>query len=137
MDWGQARRSVEERLSKVCTALPEVHEGPAANGRSWLIRKNHFCQVHTVDDGDEQKGILIFRSEPPELDALVQSGHPFFKPGLGARVIGMVIEDDLDWDEVTELITESYRIQAPKRLAARVRGGSGEAARRLEDHSES
>jgi hypothetical protein len=60
--------------------LPEVHEGPAWNGRSWLIRKNHFCQVRTVDDGDAQKGVIIFRSQPPELDALVRSGYPFFKP---------------------------------------------------------
>lgn len=124
MDWGQERDVIEERLRKICVALPEVHEGPAANGRSWLIRKNHFCQVFTIDQREERKGILIFRSEPPELDALVQSGHPFFKPGWGARVMAMVIEDDLDWDEVTELITDSYCIQAPRKLAARVNSGS-------------
>jgi hypothetical protein len=34
----------------------------------------------------------------------------------------MVIDDDLDWDEVAELMTDSYCIQAPKRFAARVNG---------------
>ena len=120
MDWGQAREAVEERVRKICVVLPEVHEGPAFNGRSWLIRKNHFCQVHTFDHGEDQHGVLIFRSAPPELDALVHSGHPFFKPGWGARVIGMVIEDDVDWNEVAELIADSYCIQAPKKLAALV-----------------
>ena len=120
MDWSRERDTVEERFRRICLALPEVHEGPAFNGRSWLIRKSHFCQVHTVDDGDDQVGILIFRSAPPELDALVALGHPFFKPGWGSRVIGMVIGDDIDWDEVAELITDSYCIQAPKKLAALV-----------------
>jgi hypothetical protein len=32
----------------------------------------------------------------------------------------MVIEDDVDWDEVAELLTESYCILAPKKLAALV-----------------
>ncbi len=122
MDWGQERKDVEERLRKICVALPEVHEGPAFNGRSWLIRKNHFCQVFTVVEGHEPRGIIMFRSEPPELDALAHAGHPFFKPRWGTRVMGMVIDDGLDWNEVAELITESYRIQAPKKLAARVNG---------------
>jgi hypothetical protein len=120
MDWGQQREDVEERLRQICVALPEVHEGLAFNGRSWLIRKNHFCQVFTVGDGDEQRGIIMFRSEPPELDALIHAGHPFFKPRWGTRVMGMVIDDGLDWNEVAELITDSYCIQAPKKLAARV-----------------
>jgi hypothetical protein len=39
---------------------------------------------------------------------------------VGTRLIGMVIDDGLDWQEVTELITDSYCIQAPKKLAALV-----------------
>jgi hypothetical protein len=79
MDWDQVRADVEERLRTMCVALPEVHEGPAWKGRSWLIRRNHFCQVFTIDDGGARKGVIIFRSEPPGLDALVHAGHPFFK----------------------------------------------------------
>ena len=28
----------------------------------------------------------------------------------------MVLDDDVDWDEVRELITESYCVMAPQRL---------------------
>jgi hypothetical protein len=120
MDWGRARDEVEERLRVICEALPEVHEGGAFNGRSWLIRKNHFCQIHTVDRDDAQHGLLVFRSEPPELDALVAAG-PFYQPGWGSRVVAVIVDDTLDWDEIAELIVDSYCIQAPKKLAARVR----------------
>lgn len=118
MNWDFERQVVEERWANICVALPEVHEGPAWNGRGWLIRRNHFCQVFTIEDGDTHKGIMIFRSEPPEFDVPVNTGHPFFKPRWGKRAVGMVFDDDLDWDEVAELITSSYCIQAPKKLAA-------------------
>lgn len=32
----------------------------------------------------------------------------------------MVVDDDTGWDEVAELLTESYCLLAPKRLAALV-----------------
>jgi hypothetical protein len=32
----------------------------------------------------------------------------------------MFVDDDTDWDEVAELVTESYCLLAPQRLGARV-----------------
>lgn len=39
---------------------------------------------------------------------------------MGANVVGIVLDDDVDWEEVSELLTESYCIMAPKKLAERV-----------------
>jgi len=36
-----------------------------------------------------------------------------------------VLADPIDWDELTELVTESYRCQAPARLAAGVTRPAG------------
>ena len=39
-------------------------------------------------------------------------GPPFFKPVWFRDIVGLVLPDDpaaVDWDEVTELVTESYR----------------------------
>ena len=47
-------------------------------------------------------------------------GHPFFRAGWGTNVMGLVLDDATDWDDVAELLTESYCIMAPKKLAARV-----------------
>jgi hypothetical protein len=51
---------------------------------------------------------------------LVASGHPFFSLGWGRGVVGMVLDDDSDWQEVRELVTESYCMFAPKKLVALV-----------------
>jgi hypothetical protein len=32
----------------------------------------------------------------------------------------MVLTDDTDWEEIRELVTESYCVMAPKKLAAQV-----------------
>jgi hypothetical protein len=63
---------------------------------------------------------MTFRSPSDEIAGLVGAGHPFFKAEWGVDVVGMVLDDGIDWDEVAELLTESYCVLAPKRLAALV-----------------
>jgi hypothetical protein len=112
-------------------ALPDAYEERAWVGTRWCVRKRTFAHVLLVDADDPPayarvarvnrlSTVLTFRSPSPELDALTNAGHPFFKPPWAADIVGMVIEPDVDWDEVGELITESYCVLAPKRLAERV-----------------
>jgi len=63
--------------------------------------------------------VLSFRSDGEELEALRRAGHPFFVLGWGRNAMGMVL-DDPDWDEVAELVTESFCVMAPKQLASLV-----------------
>ncbi len=64
--------------------------------------------------------ILSIRSPDEERTALVASGHPFFLLGWGRNAVGMVLDATTDWDEVTEIVTESYCLLAPKMLVAQV-----------------
>ena len=48
----------------------------------------------------------------------VSIGHPFFASRAGRDRIGVLLTDDTDWEEIRELVTESYRILAPKKLTA-------------------
>ncbi|MFN7149893.1 MAG: hypothetical protein ACK4V6_10480, partial [Microthrixaceae bacterium] len=47
-------------------------------------------------------------------------GPPFLVLGWGRDALGMVLDDGTDWDEVREVITESYCALAPKKLVARI-----------------
>ncbi|WP_406080775.1 MmcQ/YjbR family DNA-binding protein [Micromonospora sp. NBC_00858] len=128
---GDVPPEVLDRLRPICLGLPESYEEPAWVGTRWRIRKRTFAHVLTVDpdhqvaharaaDVDRPTCLLIFRSPPDEIAGLVASGHPFYKPAWGPTVLGMVVDDDTGWDEVAELLTESYCLLAPKRLAALV-----------------
>ena len=43
-------------------------------------------------------------------------GFPYVVPGWWPDIAGLIIEDNTDWAEVTELVTDSYRRLAPKML---------------------
>lgn len=131
MDYPDVPLEVVERLRGICAALPETHEEAAWSGRRWMIRKRTFVHVIAVEDNSspafvnatgitEPVVVITFRSNGPELVALRNSGHPFFAPGWGHNVVGMVIDDKTDWDEVAELLADSYCVLAPKKLAALV-----------------
>ena len=106
------------RLRSVCLALPEVHEEQAWAGRRWRIRTRTFSHVRTVDSAAGPLTWVKFRSSGPELDTLLAVGHPFSRGGLGNDVVSMILDQDTDWTEVAELLTESYCLLAPRRLAA-------------------
>jgi hypothetical protein len=101
-------------------ALPEVYEEHPMVGIRWRIRKRTFAHVLATDSDDGPQTMMVFRSSGPELDTLLRTGHPFFPSRTVANVVGMVLEGDIDWTEVAELVTESYCILAPKKLAALV-----------------
>jgi predicted DNA-binding protein (MmcQ/YjbR family) len=107
-------------LRAICLGLPEAHEEQAWTGRRWRIRKRTFAHVRTIDSPSGQATIVTFRSSGRELEALQTSGHPFFPGPPGTTVIGMVLDEGVDWDEVSELMSESYCMLAPKKLAARL-----------------
>ena len=119
------------RLRSICVALPDARQEEAWVGTRWRVRSKTFAHVLVVDDGwppayaraagsDGPLIALTFRSSGPELEALRACGHPFFKPVWFPDIVGMVLDDEPDWVEVAELLTESYCVLAPPALAAMV-----------------
>ena len=122
---------VISRLQAICLALPDAYEEQAWTGRRWMVRKKTFAHVLAVEDGrpqvvaravgdDGPVTIVTFRSTGAELEVLAHAGHPFFYAGWGRDVVGMVLDDATDWQEVAELLTESYCVMAPAKLVAQV-----------------
>jgi hypothetical protein len=136
-DSAEVPEEIVARLRAVCIALPEAHEEQAWIGTRWSIRRKTFAHVVQVDQGwppvyareagsDGPMSVLTFRSSGAELDALTEAGHPFFRPPWAPNVIGLVLVDDVDWGEVAELVTDSYRLLAPRKLAAAVEPPRGD-----------
>jgi len=118
-------------VRSVCLGLPEAHEEQAWVGTRWRIRERTFAHVLVIDSGwppayaraagsDGPINVMMFRSSGPEVDALRNAGHPFFAPPWRADEVGMVLDAGVDWDEVAELLTESYCAVAPRKLIERV-----------------
>jgi predicted DNA-binding protein (MmcQ/YjbR family) len=116
------------RLRRICLALNETEEEQAWVGTRWTVRKRNFAHVVGIDAGwppayaraastDGPAVVLTFRSSGQELAALSALGNPFFRPPWFPNIVGMVLDTDTDWEEVAELVTESYRLLAPAKLA--------------------
>ena len=112
---------VEVTLREICLALPDAYEEQAWRGTRWMVRKKTFAHVLGVEYDDAEPVVVVsFRSAGEELEILRHTGHPFFVLGWGYDAIGMVLDDDTEWDEVGELMMESYCTVAPKKLIALV-----------------
>ncbi|MEU0091839.1 MmcQ/YjbR family DNA-binding protein [Kribbella sp. NPDC006257] len=124
---------IVERLGKICQGFPDAYEEDAWVGTRWRVRKRTIAHVLTIMSGvpaayaeaagdDGPVTVMTFRAAGPELAALTTMGAPFFKAQWGSDVVGIVLdEEETDWDEVGELLAESYCIMAPKGLARKLR----------------
>ncbi len=111
----------------ICGALPETDEVEAWVGVRWEVRKKNFVHVVDIQNGKppvfaREAGtggplcVLTLRCPVNEVESYRNHGHPYFVPSWFANLIGVRIDKRTDWDELGEMIVDSYRVCAPKRL---------------------
>jgi hypothetical protein len=76
--------------------------------------------VAHVFGGEDQRVRIVFRAEPAEVMAFEHLGPPYFRAGWGGNVVGLLLDERTDWEELAELLTDSYCLQAPRSLAEQV-----------------
>ena len=118
---------IVDRLRSICDDLPEAREEDAWTGTRWRISNKTFAHLVAIVDGwppvyaraagtHGPAVVLTFQSSGDELHALSNLGHPYFRPPRRPGIVGMFVDGDTDWDELSELVTESYCVLAPQRL---------------------
>jgi hypothetical protein len=118
---------IEARVRTLCLARPEVTvrvDEPRIRARSTAysfdVRRRSFCLlVATERRSGRPVPLLVVRADPDEREAMLASGRPYFALRAGGDRIGVLLTADPDWEEIRELLTESYRAVAPKKLIAR------------------
>ncbi len=105
------------RIGILLTEFPQCIEEDAWTGVRWRVGQ---ATVAHIFGGEDQLFRITFRAEHDEVMALQHLGPPYFKADWGGNVVGMILDDDTDWDEVAELLTDSYCLQAPASLAQQV-----------------
>lgn len=132
----QALADAVRRVARVALALPEAREEDAWVGVRWRVRHQTFAHVLPIRAGrpegharaagtDGPALMLTFRAEPDEAAVLLAVGAPFVALPHWGTMVGLLLDGAPDWDEVTELVTDSYCVQAPRRLAVLVERPSG------------
>ncbi|MDP9387799.1 MAG: MmcQ/YjbR family DNA-binding protein [Actinomycetota bacterium] len=112
------------RLRQLCLALPEATEKEAWGDPTWRVRDRIFAMQKGNFEGGRPsvwlkaaegvQGVLV-GSDPERFFVPPYVGH---KGWVGAHLDGARV----DWEELADLIEDSYRLVAPKRLVARLDG---------------
>ena len=108
-------KQVLARLRRLCLALPETRETPTWGHPNFRVGDKIFAAFH--EDGAGSPCIWL-QSDPAEVFA--RGWDLRFSPGRhgGGRWLGLRADLPLDWALVRDLVHESWRSTAPKRLAA-------------------
>jgi predicted DNA-binding protein (MmcQ/YjbR family) len=110
-----------DRLRAICLALPEATEQLTwGEHPTFRVRDKIFAQYHANHHGDGRLALWC-KAPPGAQDVLVGSDPErfFVPPYVGHHGwIGARLDVAPDWDHVADLVEESYRMTAPKRLAA-------------------
>jgi len=119
------------RVRLTALELPEAVEERAWAGTRWCVRRKNFAHVLTIEGGwppayakaaatEGPACVLTFRLSAEKCQAARFTRAPFFRPVWFPNIAGIVVDATTDWDEVDVLIRESYRVLAPKHLAAMI-----------------
>ena len=111
--------AMSRRLRELCLVLPEASERTTWACPTYRVRDRIFAM-----EVDRDRGLAVWLKAPFGSQAVLVGADPdrfHVPPYFGPKGwIGMVLDAGLDWDELAVLIRRSYRLVAPKRLAARL-----------------
>jgi hypothetical protein len=115
--------AVRERLTELCTSLPEVEAKAAGQHVGFEVRRRRFAWL--LDDHHGDGRLALNCKGPPGESSRLAEEHPdrFFVPAyLGPRGwIGLWLDTGkVDWSEVEGLLVDAYRLTAPKTLRDRL-----------------
>ena len=108
-----------KRLRAMCLRLPEAVEAGGVGNPSFKVRDKIFAMQH----GHERRPSCWVKAAAGVQELLV--GHDetrFFRPPYVGQHgwVGIRLDGAPDWDELADLVEESYRMTAPKRLVAQL-----------------
>ena len=112
------------RLTKICLALPEATRDYNGQHAGFHVRKRSFAYFLNDHHGDGIVGVncKVLTGDNKVL-AAAQPERFYIPAYVGSKGwVGLRLDiGEIDWEEVTELVSGSYSLVAPKRLAALVK----------------
>jgi hypothetical protein len=101
-------------VRRIALSLPETSEKPWFNTPGYRVKDKSFLRIRTEAEG----GLVVFVSDPGEKEALLASDPTKFytTPHYDGYPTVLVNLKAVGVRELRELIVESWRCKAPKRV---------------------
>lgn len=114
--------TILRRLRDICTDLPETTETLTFHNPTWQGNRKTYCVLDRYQGMD----CVCFKATIERQRELVATDRYFVAPYNGK--LGWtcaVLDDDVDWDELEDLIVASWRQIANRRMLAAYDGIDG------------
>jgi hypothetical protein len=105
--------ATESDVRAIALSLPETEERPSYGTPGFRVKDRLFARIR-------EPGVLLVRcADEGEKDFLLRADPEkfFTTPHYDGYASVLVRLDAVDRDELAELLTEAWRVRAPKRLA--------------------
>jgi predicted DNA-binding protein (MmcQ/YjbR family) len=116
----RAAPSPRTRLRKLCLGLPEAHEVEAWGEPTFRVRNKLFAMYAAANNHHGGGRPAVWCKAGPGNQAFMVRAAParfFVPPYVGpSGWIGVWLDGAVDWSELADLLRDSYRLVAPKRL---------------------
>src|SRR5918994_3782350 len=108
------------RLRKICLAFPAAHEVEAWGDPTFRVRNKLFAMFASANTHHGQGRPAVWCKAGPGNQEIMVRGAPgrfFVPPYVGpSGWIGIWLDGEVDWQELADLLRDSYDLVAPKRL---------------------
>lgn len=106
--------STESDVRRICLALPEVAEKPWGGLPGFRVRDRLFARIRTDPDA-----LVVWRADVDEKEALIAvAPDKYFQiPHYHGHPAVLVRLEAVEVDELAEVITDSWLLRAPAKLA--------------------
>jgi hypothetical protein len=130
MPTSQITENLLAKLREICLAYPEAVEDNAGVGSpGFKVRKKIFAMHHgssrTNPAASHGSDSSLWCKAPPGVQQILVASAPeqfFVPPYVGHNGwVGIWLDRKIDWEQLAELVEESYCMTAPKRLVAQIK----------------
>lgn len=109
------------RLRKICLALPEAHEVEAWGEPTFRVKNKLFAMFASASNHHGAGRAAVWCKAAPGNQSIMVRMAPdkfFVPPYVGpSGWVGVYLSGrTVDWKELADLIRDSYRLTAPKKL---------------------
>jgi hypothetical protein len=111
------------RLRRLCLGFPDAHEVEAWGEPTFRVRNKLFAMFSGSGHHGAGQSAVWCKAPPGDQELMVRMAPTrFFRPPYvgPSGWVGVYLDARTDWKELKDLLEESYRMTAPKRLLARL-----------------
>jgi len=105
----------EDDVRRLAAALPETTEKPSYGTPGFRVKDRLFARMHDLPDT-----LVVWVADMAEKEAFLASAPEIYfeTPHYDGYPMVLVRLAEIDPDELREVLTESWRARAPRRLLA-------------------